>query len=153
MQKCSTCGVEKAFGCFYVRNVFKGTLHKQCKDCIQKTIKKYAENNRQQKAVYMRGYYRDTRGKHTRQKTWGTKWDGIRAWIRELKENNPCVDCGKKYLACVMDLDHVVGEKLLSIGQMMGQRVSDEDVLTEVQKCELVCSNCHRIRTWKRNNP
>ena len=28
---------------------------------------------------------------------------------------------------------------------------SEEEILAEIAKCELVCTNCHTIRTFKRN--
>jgi hypothetical protein len=57
----------------------------------------------------------------------------------------PCVDCGVQYPYYVMDFDHVRGEKrfALSQHQARGLKLIDE----EIAKCDLVCANCHRIRT------
>ena len=59
-------------------------------------------------------------------------------------KDEPCVDCGHKYPACVMDFDHVRGKKLFQISQAIN--VPWDKLLKEMQKCELVCANCHRIR-------
>jgi hypothetical protein len=67
-----------------------------------------------------------------------------KAWISSLKDK-PCVDCGKVYPPCVMDFDHVRGPKLFSIGTDCLYPVAK--LIAEMAKCELVCSNCHRIRT------
>jgi len=68
--------------------------------------------------------------------------------VRELK-SKPCTDCGCVFPYYVMDFDHKEGhEKLFEISQM--RRHSKELVLLEIQKCDLVCSNCHRIRTFNR---
>lgn len=61
----------------------------------------------------------------------------------------PCADCGLKYPPYVMDFDHVRGVKSFNISAK-GRVCSMEKLMEEVSKCEIVCSNCHRIRTAKR---
>lgn len=64
----------------------------------------------------------------------------------------PCADCGRKYPHYVMDFDHVGSErKFLNICRMRARRFAFDKILSEIAKCEVVCSNCHRIRTNKRN--
>lgn len=58
----------------------------------------------------------------------------------------PCLDCGEPFLPCAMDYDHVRGEKRHAIADMVG-RFSWEQVEVEIAKCDLVCANCHRMRT------
>jgi len=68
--------------------------------------------------------------------------------MRALKDG-PCVDCGGKFPSECMDFDHVPerGPKLASVGRLL----RDEELLqAEIAKCDLVCSNCHRIRTKAR---
>lgn len=60
----------------------------------------------------------------------------------------PCMDCGGRFPPEAMDFDHVRGEKLFSVGQA-GSR-SLQDIFDEMEKCGLVCANCHRVRTRKR---
>lgn len=69
------------------------------------------------------------------------------ALIASLK-TGPCVDCGGRFHHAAMDFDHVNGDKKFCIASR--KTASIDDILEEVVKCELVCSNCHRIRTWKR---
>ena len=73
----------------------------------------------------------------------------LRDKIKKYKEQYPCVDCNKKYPGYVLDFDHVRGQKIDQISQMI---VWDtwENILTEIEKCDIVCSNCHRERTWQR---
>ena len=67
-------------------------------------------------------------------------------------KNVPCHDCGKRYPPYVMDFDHRPDTlKRKYISQMRTDRW--EDVLVEIDKCDVVCANCHRMRTWKRNHP
>lgn len=68
--------------------------------------------------------------------------------LDELK-SVPCADCDKTYPPYVMDFDHRPGEvKCFHVAR--GSRLPMSMVLLEVQKCDVVCSNCHRIRTFNR---
>jgi len=71
------------------------------------------------------------------------------AYVRTLKESNPCVDCGKKYLACQMQYDHIGSDKVASVSDLIRSSTMAK-IKEEIAKCELVCSNCHALRTWKR---
>jgi hypothetical protein len=72
----------------------------------------------------------------------------MRSLIRAAKDK-PCADCGVRYPYYVMDFDHREGEeKLANVGYFA---FSTEAALgEEVAKCDVVCANCHRIRTWRR---
>jgi len=71
----------------------------------------------------------------------------IRSFIIEFKETNACADCGQFYPYYVMDFDHL-RDKTLSVSRMY--HTSMEKILEEMAKCDLVCSNCHRIRSYRR---
>src|SRR5690349_17441193 len=72
------------------------------------------------------------------------------AYTRDIKENTPCADCGVQYPYYVMDFDHL-GDKVADVSKMCNNLVSLETLQAEIDKCELVCANCHRIRTFNRN--
>ena len=69
--------------------------------------------------------------------------------VRTAK-NVPCADCGNTFHPVAMEFDHVRGEKLFELGN--GVHHTIEEIKAEMEKCEVVCSNCHRIRTWERAN-
>ena len=71
-------------------------------------------------------------------------------YISEFRKSkdNPCTDCGVKYPYYVMDFDHV-GEKKYEINALLKKK-SFKLLREELERCELVCSNCHRIRTFSR---
>jgi pyruvate-formate lyase-activating enzyme len=51
----------------------------------------------------------------------------------------------------VMEFDHRPGEaKVSHVANMLRDGIGKARILVEISKCDLVCSNCHRIRTWKR---
>ena len=65
--------------------------------------------------------------------------------IREAK-NKPCMDCGRSYPSYVMDFDHREDK---SFGISMSWKTKGrQQVIAEIAKCDVVCSNCHRIRSW-----
>lgn len=60
----------------------------------------------------------------------------------------PCFDCGGTFPPECMDFDHVRGEKLSNVSGMLSYALPR--IAAEMEKCDLVCSNCHRIRTRAR---
>jgi len=67
-----------------------------------------------------------------------------------LKEGHPCADCGETFPPYVMHWDHLPGHtKVGAIGSMVGSWAR-EAILDELKKCELVCANCHVMRTVAR---
>lgn len=74
-------------------------------------------------------------------------------WFEKLKGSGPCIDCEMSYPPYVLDYDHVRGRKILAVSEMLTRGFSKARILEEIAKCELVCSNCHRIRTHKRRTP
>ena len=72
-------------------------------------------------------------------------------YIRDLKEKSPCLDCKEYYPYYVMDFDHVRGKKQANVMELI-PTLSKKRIDQEIAKCEIVCSNCHRIRTHKRKS-
>mgnify|MGYP000864034503 FL=1 len=59
----------------------------------------------------------------------------------------PCADCGIQYPYYVMDFDHLDPSiKVANLASMVKQG-NKQALLDEIEKCEVVCANCHRIRT------
>lgn len=69
--------------------------------------------------------------------------------LDQIKTDAGCADCGIRDTEHpeIYDFDHLPGvEKVASVATFL-TRGTVEDMLAEVAKCEVVCSNCHRIRT------
>lgn len=60
----------------------------------------------------------------------------------------PCADCGGRFDPVCMDFDHRPGETKKNDVSKMLDRV--DAMIAEIAKCDLVCANCHRLRTKKR---
>lgn len=70
----------------------------------------------------------------------------------EIKRLSPCMDCDVSYPPYVMDFDHRPGvDKKFNISDYRNVS-SVKALLDEIEKCDLVCANCHRIRTFTRDH-
>jgi len=68
--------------------------------------------------------------------------------LAAIKLASGCVDCGYNDHPAALDFDHVHGEKTFALSTAMSS--SDETIRREAAKCEVVCANCHRVRTFER---
>lgn len=131
-----------------------------CGNCGEKPVSEFYEHHtrgyqdkcKKCKAAYNREHYKKNSESYKRRSR--KQNTEIRKQIRELtqkKKDVPCADCGVKYPYFVMDFDHVKGEKEFTIASSVksGKRKIKE-VLAEIEKCEVVCANCHRFRTQSR---
>lgn len=75
---------------------------------------------------------------------------GLRLWIQQLKSETPCRDCKIKWPHYVMQFDHVGNDKEIDIANAVDQGWGRARIQREIDKCELVCANCHAIRTHSR---
>lgn len=134
MKKCSTCKELKPFSDFNKDKSRKEGIKLSCKICSRKNFKRHYERNRE--------FYLD-KAKRVKNK--------IKDDIKRIKEENPCADCGIFYPYYVMDFDHLNStNKQFCIGQFGFH--GKKQILDEIDKCELVCSNCHRIRSHNRQS-
>lgn len=78
-------------------------------------------------------------------------------WLIEFK-NKPCADCSNEYPWFCMDLDHREPDlKCRQRGNSLIKNISDalrrlplRLFMEEVDKCDVVCANCHRLREFAR---
>ena len=72
-----------------------------------------------------------------------------RKLIIQLKTGRVCPDCLTEYPHYMMDFDHVRGIKLGNVYDI-ARKGDVARLLEEVKKCDIICSNCHRHRTFMR---
>lgn len=71
--------------------------------------------------------------------------DASREMLRSAKDK-PCADCGGRFPTVCMEFDHRdPAEKLFVVAS--GLLRSHRALRAEMAKCDVVCSNCHRVRT------
>jgi hypothetical protein len=132
MKRCARCGETKPLSEFHRHKNRRDGVQVYCKLC---------------RAVIDRERYVRLRGTRVPSRS----WERSRAeWLLELKSGKPCTDCGRMFPPQVMQWDHLPGvPKLGDISTDFRGR-SRADTLEEISKCELVCANCHAIRTFRR---
>jgi len=65
-------------------------------------------------------------------------------WINEIKQNSGCKFCLEKDHRC-LDFHHLnPSEKDATIAYMYAADYSIEKIVEEIEKCVVLCSNCHR---------
>lgn len=69
--------------------------------------------------------------------------------MRELKLA-PCVDCGGRFHPVAMTFDHRPGTTKVNDLATLARRGCTGLFEQELKKCDLVCANCHAIRTYLR---
>lgn len=75
------------------------------------------------------------------------RYEFLKTWVESFK-TDPCFICSKQFKPCQMDFDHLdPGTKADSVCNLVAKRTTQKRILEEIQKCRLLCSNCHRIWT------
>ena len=91
-------------------------------------------------------YYLNKAKMHNRnQRKWG------REFIRRVKAMRGCIDCGESD-PVILEFDHVRGDKVMNVADMVNQSYGISTIKEEIRKCEVRCANCHRKVTHRRRN-
>lgn len=125
---CSKCKRELPFDSFRWKNKSENKKHSQCKDCEKQADKEYyLKNGERRQAV---------RDRANIQKINNSKL------VEEIKSKG-CIKCGENRIH-VLDLHHLdPNGKINDIAHMI-KSSSTESLITELEKCIVLCANCHR---------
>ena len=66
-----------------------------------------------------------------------------------IKKANGCNDCGYAEHASALQFDHI-GNKKMNVSDMVRSDYGWDTILEEIRHCEIVCANCHAVRTAER---
>lgn len=77
-------------------------------------------------------------------------WIRNREFLKNYKLEKGCTDCGYNENDVALDFDHI-RDKKFNLSILSRRYVSIGSLKKEIEKCEVVCSNCHRVRTQKRH--
>lgn len=134
---CSRCNEERDEAEFPWRNKAKGKHRSYCLVCQRAMVKRHYENN---KGIYLaRARKRNNEGRQL-----------AREFVFEFLSKHPCVDCGETD-PVVLEFDHQ-RNKIDDVSNLVRAAVNLERIEAEIEKCEVVCANCHKRRTAKANN-
>lgn len=78
------------------------------------------------------------------------KVQSLRAKVAAFKLEKGCADCGYKAHPAALEFDHLPGFQKLNEVNRIVTTGNEEKTFDEIKKCEVVCANCHRIRTASR---
>lgn len=135
MKACIKCGDTKPLNQFRDRKLKSGKSVKnnKCIECLK---------------AYSRQHY-----KHN-PKMYGGKTSQRRTIAQHQMlnylSNKSCFDCHNTDFR-VLEFDHISNKKM-NVSSMVAGGYAWSTILSEIQKCEIVCANCHRIRTFRRSN-
>ena len=134
MKRCGRCGELRPVEEFNWRRKEQGQRDNLCRPCRaeykQEHYKAHKQRYIDQAQVRKRGLYLER-----------TKY------LIEYFASHPCVDCGEAD-PVVLEFDHLA-DKEFDIGQALPYR-RWQSILDEIEKCEVVCRNCHRRRESRR---
>lgn len=132
---CYRCHVAKPFDEFYKDRSRSCGYGNTCRECDNK-------KNLANKAIR-----RDEKRRERKAEGRGSRFnDETEKRIRELK-SKPCMDCNQCFPPVCMDFDHRdPSKKLFSVS--MWRSYSAFEIVEEIAKCDVVCANCHRVRTF-----
>lgn len=129
---CSRCKSEKEISEF---NRKGDKLQPQCRLCDNASSREYYALNREKhKKIIL----------ERKKKLRGAVQILYCKWLLE----HPCVDCYETNIL-LLEPDHL-RDKSYNISNMINLCHSWESVLKELDKCEIVCKNCHALRTIDR---
>lgn len=130
-KRCTRCGLERPLTYFHRRG--KRGYQVWCKTCRSEyDHDHWAADSERQLAI-----------RRARKR-------GLAVWLWEMKRGKPCADCGQSFHPVAMHWDHTGTDKVINISRAVNHGWTRERILLELAKCELVCSNCHSIRTYTR---
>jgi DNA-binding CsgD family transcriptional regulator len=73
--------------------------------------------------------------------------------IQAYKERLGCIDCARDYPHFVLEFDHLPEFKKFGQVSHILKKYGPDKAWEEIAKCDVVCSNCHKLRTNARLFP
>ena len=89
------------------------------------------------------------RNKEANKKRLKNQKERNREWFNAYREGLECIKCGESHIACLEFHHKKEDEKTYSVGQMVHAGYSLDKIKKEIEKCEVLCSNCHRKHHWE----
>ncbi len=126
MKKCCKCNELKPITEFSKNRSTKDGLQRECKSCRKSVQREHYQLNKE------KSFIRAKRQKEKYKKAWD-----------EYKETLECTVCGENHAPC-LDFHHLdPSEKDFNISQKV-KDMSLERIKLEIEKCVVLCANCHR---------
>ena len=123
---CNTCKRDLPIDEFYVHRR-RGKVGRQsmCKSCASKRRTEHYLANKEHE-INVRN----------------TRANAIRKQFVEYKQNCSCVNCGEDRWY-VLEFHHI-DEKIEAVSVLVSNRAAWNTILNEIEKCDVLCANCHK---------
>lgn len=138
MKICTKCGESKQDTEFGRSSAVKSGLRTACTKCSNEMQRKYREAHREEIRKASKSYAL----KRTTEN---------RKLVKDYLLSHPCMDCGERDII-VLEFDHARGKKIAPVTTMVCPWFTEKTIREEIEKCDVVCANCHRRRTYSRRN-
>jgi hypothetical protein len=135
-QICNHCNIEKPLEAFNWRWKGLGVRQPACRECQKKQKNEWYVRNQPSERERLRQQKADNQSV-------------TKAWVNDYKASHGCIDCGESDPVC-LDFDHVKGNKIAAVSQLIANNASLTAVQKEASKCVVRCANCHRKITARR---
>jgi hypothetical protein len=125
MKICSKCKQEKEYSEFN-KDSARQKLTSWCKQCVKSRSKQHYNEKgilkKEQRKLYIQQR---------------------REWFNELKKTLKCIKCGENHPSCLEFHHRDPKQKEFGIAAFVNTS-NKEKVLKEIEKCDVLCANCHR---------
>lgn len=122
--QCTKCKIEKQIEDFPFKNKALNKRNTVCKVCQREYKRKHYENNKEQ-------HYIRNEKQHAK----------LRDYVNDYKLDNPCKVCGETEPIC-LDFHHLT-DKVDDVSNLKRHGSLDK-LIKEIDKCVILCANCHR---------
>lgn len=137
MKKCIKCNKPKESTEFQSKSRLDKRPRNTCRECTN-TYKRLHYKNNSKYRNFHKERVRKQRARNT---------ENNRRKLLEYLESHPCVNCGE-INPIVLEFDHV-NKKYKDISFLIGAGYTWSRVREEINNCQVLCSNCHKIKTSK----
>lgn len=107
---------------------------------------KWKEDNQELMRKYRRDWYE--RNKRQGMEAVAKRKQEIREWYRDYKKTCFCKTCGEMHPACLTFHHRDASEKLVEVSTMIQNGYNRGRILAEIDKCDVICANCHAKVHW-----
>lgn len=136
---CNSCKVEKSHEEFSWKDKKSAKRNTRCRQCIAEYFAQHYQKN---KFTYI------SRAKKTNLVYRARNQEKLYDFLRDKS----CIDCGFSDVRA-LDFDHKnPNDKKTDVSAMVRSAFSWDTIMEEINKCEIRCANCHRIKTAEQQN-
>ena len=133
LKQCTKCGEWKEEEEFAFRNKAQNIRHNTCKVCKREYNKAQYVNSPELR--------QKTKERNKKQETL------LKDYIEQIKNDGCCAICGDSR-PYVLDFHHI-RDKSFNIAEAPNKKISLTTLQKELDKCIIVCANCHRELHYK----